>query len=72
MSMNRKIGDRLKVLASQSLGTPETMGTILSVEDYYYAVSCDDDEANQLPTAVDEDGTVMVGPPIDGKLVRFP
>jgi len=39
-----KVDDRIKVLANPILGTEETMGTILEVEDDHYLVLLDGDD----------------------------
>lgn len=56
--MKLKTGDRIKVKASKSLGTPAVMGTIVDVDDECYQVHCDGDDAEWYgPVA--EDGCVM-------------
>lgn len=40
----KKVGDRIAVKASECLGTPEAMGTIVEVEATHYVVHIDGDD----------------------------
>lgn len=73
----KKVGQRIWVRASRSLGAPRCRGTILEVvttpQQIYYTVHCDDDDDAPLTEGgeVDLDGTVLIGPPTaDGFLTR--
>jgi hypothetical protein len=68
--MNTKLhlGDRIQVKASEFLGTPAAMGTVVEVTDFGYQVHIDGDDPEWYgPVAVD--GTVLIERP-DGSVVR--
>lgn len=65
----KKVGDPMHVKASKILGTPEADGKIERVNsDGTYLVRLSDKEDDVCD--VDHDGTVLMGPPLHGKLVR--
>lgn len=61
----KQVGDRIKVLAHEGLGTPETMGTIVAVHPTHYEVICDDEIDDMVPTDVTFEGEAIYEPPFD-------
>lgn len=68
--MKHKVGDVVLVRESKFLGMPATKMTITHVYDYYYRGVCHDNPLDEAE--VDEEGYCLIGPPLDGKLVRAP
>lgn len=70
--MNKNIGDRIDVRASQFLGTAQTKGEIKDIVrpkmgPGYYEVLCDD---NSGLCYVDEEGYILDSSPWDGTMCR--
>lgn len=82
-----KVGKRIWVRASKSLGTPRSKATVVKIihqpggvaayPDGLLGVVCDDENKADLQgcefgTTVDFKGCVYSGPPCNGYLVMFP
>jgi hypothetical protein len=70
----KKVGETITVLASEFLGTPATEGVIVDIEleggpanGSLYLVEIAGEEG---PHEVDLDGCCLIGPPVNGRLVR--
>lgn len=81
-----KVGKRIWVRASKSLGSPRVKATVVAIEhrpgeipqypNGLLGVVCDDENTEDLMgclygTTVDFNGTVYSGPPLNGFLVEF-
>lgn len=70
--MMKRVGDTITVRASDILGTPEAEGVIREIYtnrdgSHHYGVKIEGEDGL---CDVDLDGTVLIGPPLDGRLVR--